>query len=112
MMHGQRHAWQEPVMRRALEGENHAAIEARFFAKASPSCRQDGAFAGHLDRAERNLVRMARRVVLVADFSKWDIGASSKAFSLSRVDLIITDSNMPHSIRNRVEKLGVEVRYA
>jgi DeoR family transcriptional regulator of aga operon len=63
-------------------------------------------------RTKRNLVRMARRVVLVADSSKWDIGASSKAFSLSRVDLIITDSNMPHAIRHRLEKLGTEVRYA
>ena len=63
-------------------------------------------------RTKRNLVRMARRVVLVADSSKWDTGASSKAFSLSRVDLIITDSNMPHGIRNRLDKLGVEVRYA
>ncbi|MBB4442612.1 DeoR/GlpR transcriptional regulator [Rhizobium sophorae] len=63
-------------------------------------------------RTKRNLVRMARRVVLVADSSKFDIGASSKAFSLSRVDLIITDSNMPHSIRHRLDKLGVEVRYA
>ncbi|MBY5407766.1 DeoR/GlpR transcriptional regulator [Rhizobium leguminosarum] len=63
-------------------------------------------------RTKRNLVRMARRVVLVADSSKFDIGASSKAFSLSRVDLIITDSNMPYSIRHRLDKLGVEVRYA
>lgn len=63
-------------------------------------------------RTKRNLVRMARRVILVADSSKWDIGASSKAFSLSRVDLIITDSDMPYAIRGRLEKLGVEVRYA
>ena len=63
-------------------------------------------------RTKRNLVRMARRVILVADSSKWDIDASSKAFSLSRVDLIITDTAMPHQIRMRLKKLGVEVRYA
>jgi len=63
-------------------------------------------------RTKRNLVRMARRVILVADSSKWDISGPSKAFSLSRVDLIITDSDMPHGLRSRVEKLGVEVRYA
>ena len=63
-------------------------------------------------RTKRNLVRMARRVILVADSSKWDIGATSKAFSLSQIDLVITDSGMPHSIRGRLEKLGVEVRYA
>jgi DeoR family transcriptional regulator, aga operon transcriptional repressor len=62
-------------------------------------------------RTKRNLVRMARRVILLADSSKWDIGASSKAFSLSRVDLIITDTDMPYAIRGRLEKLGVEVRY-
>lgn len=62
-------------------------------------------------RTKRNLVRMARRVILVADSSKWDIGASSKSFSVSRVDLVITDSDMPFAIRGRLEKLGVEVRY-
>lgn len=62
-------------------------------------------------RTKRNLVRMARRVILVADSTKWDTGASSKAFSLSRVDMIITDTGMPYSIRSRLDKLGVEVRY-
>lgn len=62
-------------------------------------------------RTKRNLVRMARRVVLVADSTKFDIGASSKAFSLSRVDMIITDTGMSHPIRHRLEKLGVEIRY-
>lgn len=62
-------------------------------------------------RTKRNLVRMARRVIVLADSSKWDIGASSKAFSLSRVDLVITDDGLPHPIRGRLEKLGVEVRY-
>ena len=63
-------------------------------------------------RTKRIFVRTARRVILVADSSKWDIDASSKAFSLSRVDLIITDNAMPHPIRVRLRKLGVEVRYA
>ena len=63
-------------------------------------------------RTKRNLVRMARRIVLVADSSKWDTDATSKAFPLSRVDLIITDSGMPRDIRSRLKKLGVEVRYA
>jgi DeoR family transcriptional regulator, aga operon transcriptional repressor len=62
-------------------------------------------------RTKRNLVRMARRVTLLADSSKWDIGASSKAFSLARVDLVITDSDMPPAIRGRLAKQGVEVRY-
>jgi DeoR family transcriptional regulator of aga operon len=62
-------------------------------------------------RTKRNLVRMARRVTLLADSSKWDIGASSKAFSLSRVDLVITDNDLPHSIRGRLAGQGVEVRY-
>lgn len=63
-------------------------------------------------RTKRNLVRMARRVILLADSSKWDFEAPSKAFSLSRVDLIITDSGLPQAIRARLRKLGVEVRYA
>jgi len=63
-------------------------------------------------RTKRNLVKMARRIILVADSSKWDIEATSKAFSLSRVDLIITDTGMPQQIRTRLKRLGVEVRYA
>ncbi len=63
-------------------------------------------------RTKRNLVRMARRVILVADSSKWEIGASSKAFSLSQVDLIITDTGLDQSIRDRLDRLKVEVRYA
>ena len=62
-------------------------------------------------RTKRNLVRMARRVIVLADSSKWDIGASSKAFSLSRVDLVITDEGLPGAVRSRLEKLGVEIRY-
>ena len=62
-------------------------------------------------RTKRNLVRMARRVTVLADSSKWDIGAPSKVFSLSRVDLIITDDGMPPAIRDRLGKLGVDVRY-
>lgn len=63
-------------------------------------------------RAKRNLVRMARRIILLADSSKWDVEATSKAFPLSRVDLIITDTAMPHPIRSRLKKLSVEVRFA
>jgi DeoR family transcriptional regulator of aga operon len=62
-------------------------------------------------RTKRNLVRMARRVIVLADSSKWDIGASSKAFSLSRVDLVITDDGLPAAVRSRLEELGVEVQY-
>lgn len=62
-------------------------------------------------RTKRNLVRMARRVILVADSSKWDIGASSKAFSLSRVDLVVTDNGMPLAVRKRLEKFGTKVLF-
>lgn len=62
-------------------------------------------------RTKRNLVRMARRVIVLADSSKWDTGAASKAFSLSRIDLVITDDGLPAAVRNRLEKLGIEVRY-
>jgi DeoR family transcriptional regulator, aga operon transcriptional repressor len=62
-------------------------------------------------RSKRNLVRMARRVILLADSSKWDIEATSKAFSCSQLDMIITDSDMPHEVRLRLDRLGVEVRY-
>ena len=62
-------------------------------------------------RTKRNLVRMARKVVLVADSSKWDISATSKAFSCAQVDVIITDTGLPAEIRKRLDRLGVDVRY-
>jgi len=63
-------------------------------------------------RSKRNLIQMARRVVLVADSAKWGISATSKAFALSRVDLVITDSDMPPTLRKRLRKQGVDVLYA
>ncbi|GLS17796.1 DeoR family transcriptional regulator [Labrys miyagiensis] len=63
-------------------------------------------------RTKRNLVRMARRVVLLADSSKWGISATSKAFSLSSVDLVITDDGLPDTIRSQLDRIGTQVIYA
>lgn len=63
-------------------------------------------------RTKRNLVQMARRVILLADSSKWNVSGTSKAFPLSRVDLVITDSDMPVAIRNQLERQKTRVLYA
>lgn len=63
-------------------------------------------------RSKRSLVRMARRVILLVDSSKWEIEASSIAFPLSRVDMVVTDNLMPDRIKRRLNKLKIEVKYA
>ncbi|WP_424929139.1 DeoR/GlpR family DNA-binding transcription regulator [Amaricoccus tamworthensis] len=63
-------------------------------------------------RSKRNLMQMARRVVLVVDSTKWDVGGPSKAFPLSRVDLVITDSGLPAPIRKRLRDRNIDVLFA
>ncbi|RWO59762.1 DeoR/GlpR family DNA-binding transcription regulator [Mesorhizobium sp.] len=63
-------------------------------------------------RTKRNLVRMARRVVLLADSSKWGVSGTSKAFSLSAVDVVITDDGLPGPIRSQLEMTVAKVIYA
>ncbi|MER8595326.1 MULTISPECIES: DeoR/GlpR family DNA-binding transcription regulator [unclassified Mesorhizobium] len=63
-------------------------------------------------RTKRNLVRMARRVVLLADSSKWGVSGTSKAFSLSAVDVVITDDGLPGPIRSQLDRIRAKVIYA
>ncbi|WP_413989061.1 DeoR/GlpR family DNA-binding transcription regulator [Labrys okinawensis] len=60
-------------------------------------------------RTKRNLVRLARRVVLLADSSKWDQDASSKAFSMSKVKIVVTDDKLSRDVRHRLEDYDLEV---
>src|SRR5438445_6994526 len=62
-------------------------------------------------RTKRNLVRMARRVVLLADSSKWGVSGTSKAFSLAGVDVVITDDGLPGPIRSQLDKTRAKVMY-
>ncbi len=63
-------------------------------------------------RSKRNLMQMARRVILVVDSSKWDVDGRSKVFPLSRVDLVITDDGLPGGVRKRLRDHGIEVMFA
>lgn len=63
-------------------------------------------------RSKRNLVQMARRVILVADSSKWNVSGTSKAFPLSRVDLVITDSGLAVAVRKQLERQKIQVLFA
>jgi DeoR family transcriptional regulator of aga operon len=62
-------------------------------------------------RTKRNLVRLARRVILLADSSKWNTDASSKAFPMSTVNVVVTDDMMPQDVRRQLEAYDLEVHY-
>ncbi|TIM59469.1 MAG: DeoR family transcriptional regulator, partial [Mesorhizobium sp.] len=47
-----------------------------------------------------------------ADSSKWGVSGTSKAFSLSAVDVVITDDGLPGPIRSQLEMTGAKVIYA
>nr|WP_238420869.1 DeoR/GlpR family DNA-binding transcription regulator [Streptomyces taklimakanensis] len=59
----------------------------------------------------RRLVRSARRVVVVADHTKWGTVGLSSFASLEEVDTLVTDSGMPEATRTEIGDLlpGLEL---
>jgi DeoR/GlpR family transcriptional regulator of sugar metabolism len=61
--------------------------------------------------ADRAFVESGRRLVVVADHTKWDVVGISTFAALDEVDVLVTDSGMPSSTRaavaERVEELVV-----
>jgi DeoR/GlpR family transcriptional regulator of sugar metabolism len=61
--------------------------------------------------ADRAFVESARRLVVVADHTKWDVVGISTFAALDEVDVLVTDSGMPSSTRaavaERVDELVV-----
>jgi len=68
----------------------------------------------NLAEAETNraLIRVARRVVVLADHTKWGLVGLSSFARLSEVDVLITDDMLPADARNQVEEQAGEVVYA
>src|SRR6185437_1426222 len=60
----------------------------------------------------RTLIRVARRVVVLADHTKWGLVGLSSFARLSEVDVLITDDMLPADARNQVEEQAGEVVYA
>ena len=68
----------------------------------------------NLAEAETNraLIRVARRVVVLADHTKWGLVGLSSFARLSEVDVLITDDMLPADARNQVEEQTGQVLYA
>lgn len=58
----------------------------------------------NLAEAETNraLIRVARRVVVLADHTKWGLVSLASFASLSEVDTLITDDDLPETVRPQV----------
>jgi DeoR/GlpR family transcriptional regulator of sugar metabolism len=52
----------------------------------------------------RRLVRSARRVVVVADHTKWGTVGLSSFASLDQVDTLVTDAGLPDELRARISE--------
>jgi DeoR/GlpR family transcriptional regulator of sugar metabolism len=68
----------------------------------------------NLAEAETNraLMRVARRVVVLADHTKWGLVSLSSFARLGEVDVLITDDMLPAEARAQVEEQAGEVVYA
>jgi DeoR/GlpR family transcriptional regulator of sugar metabolism len=55
----------------------------------------------------RTFIRLARRVVVVADHTKWGLVSLSSFASLDEVDVLVTDDDLPSDVRDSAaEKIG------
>jgi DeoR/GlpR family transcriptional regulator of sugar metabolism len=73
-----------------------------------------GLTTSNLAEAETNrtFIRGARRVVLLADHSKWGLVSLSSFARLSEVDVLVTDDVLPADARAQVDDAVGEVVYA
>lgn len=58
---------------------------------------------------KRAMIRAARRVVLVADATKWGRTSLHRIASLDAVDCLVSDSALPAAIHTHLTHLGIEV---
>lgn len=54
-------------------------------------------------------MRRARTVVLLIDSSKWNHAALAKVASVNELDIVITDSGIDESVRQRVSELDLDL---
>lgn len=61
---------------------------------------------------KQNIVRAGKRVVLLADHTKFGEAAPVQVCPLSQIDWIITDRGLPREVRERLESQGVKLELA
>ena len=71
------------------------------------ACR--GARIVAIERLIAAMIRSARRVILLADSSKWGNSAFAKIAPLGDIDLLITDSGLSLEARKEIQRFGVEI---
>jgi DeoR family transcriptional regulator, aga operon transcriptional repressor len=60
-------------------------------------------------RVKAAMIRSARRVILLADSSKWGKSAFAKIAPLGEIDLLITDSGVSRDVERAIQRFGIEV---
>ena len=60
--------------------------------------------------SKRNMLKAARRKVLLADSSKWTTQVRVKAAPISTFDIVITDTDLPEQTQSRLRTLGLDLR--
>jgi DeoR/GlpR family transcriptional regulator of sugar metabolism len=56
------------------------------------------------------LVNAGKKIILVADHSKFDKIAVSKFCNLSDIDMLITDNQISHSMAESIRENGIEIK--
>jgi DeoR family transcriptional regulator of aga operon len=57
---------------------------------------------------DRMMMKASQKTILLADSSKFHRRGFSKIGTMEDIDLIITDSNIPDKVAQRLEELGIE----
>jgi len=60
-------------------------------------------------QTKRAMARAARRIILLADSSKWQRRGFIKVLPLESIETIITDTDLPDEERRRIEMAGVRL---
>jgi DeoR family transcriptional regulator, aga operon transcriptional repressor len=63
-------------------------------------------------RVKAAMIRSARRVILLADSSKWDNSAFAKIAPLGEIDVLITDSGLSRDAQKLIRRFGIEIMLA
>lgn len=60
-------------------------------------------------RVKAAMIRSARRIILLADSSKWGNSTFAKIASLSEIDVLITDDGLPEEARKAIHRFEIEL---
>ena len=92
----------------SIEGLN---INSAFISATAVSIHQ-GIMGSYIDLAlvTRKVINKANNCYLLCDSSKFNNFAFIEICGLSKIKGIITDKNIPHDLKNSIEKIGVKVQ--